>query len=76
MVNCIFIVHDRLWRSQLCDLFRRNGHEFIESEIVRWNFAIMAPLYLNTSKDIDYFLLEAIEAGQVVNICSGAGVVT
>jgi energy-coupling factor transporter ATP-binding protein EcfA2 len=68
----IFTVHDRLWRSQLCDLFRRNGHEFIESEIVRWNFD-NGPTVFNTSKDIDYFLLEAIEAGQVVNICSQAG---
>jgi AAA domain len=68
----IFTVHDRLWRSQLCDLFRRNGHEFIESEIVRWNFN-NGPTVFNTSKDIDYFLLEAIEAGQVVNICSQAG---
>lgn len=68
----IFTVHDRLWRSQLCDLFRRNNHEFIESEIVRWNFD-NGPTIFNTSKDIDYFLLEAIEAGQVVNICSQAG---
>jgi len=68
----IFTAHDRLWKSQLSDSFRRNGHEFIESEITRWSFE-GGPIILNTSKDIDYILLETIDAGQVVNICSQAG---
>lgn len=68
----IFTVHDRLWRSQLCDLFRRNGHPFIENEIVRWSFG-GGPTIFNTSKDIDYFLLESIDGGQITNICSQAG---
>jgi hypothetical protein len=68
----IITVHDRLWKSQLCDLFRRNNHEFIESEIIRWSFSD-GPTIFNTSKDVDYFLLEAIEAGQAVNICSQSG---
>jgi hypothetical protein len=68
----IITVHDRLWKSQLCDLFRRNNHVFIESEIVRWSFS-NGPTIFNTSKNIDDLLLEAVEAGQVVNICSQAG---
>jgi hypothetical protein len=44
----------------------------IESEIVRWSFS-NGPTVFNTSKNIDDILLETVEAGQIVNICSQAG---
>ncbi|MTJ09157.1 AAA family ATPase [Anabaena sp. UHCC 0204] len=69
----IITAHDRLWKSQLCDLFRRNSHQFIESEIIRWNYKD-GPTVFNTSKDIDYLLLEAIDRGEAISICSQAGI--
>ncbi|MDM3847067.1 MAG: hypothetical protein PT116_19060 [Aphanizomenon gracile PMC638.10] len=68
----IFTVHDLLWKNQLCDLFRRNGKSFIESDILRWTFDEGA-IILNTSQDIDYYLLKAIETGDAINICSQSG---
>jgi AAA15 family ATPase/GTPase len=68
----VFTVHDRLWGSQLCNLFQRHSHPFIEHEIIGWDFG-NGPNISNTPKNADYLLLEAIEYGQIINVCAQAG---
>lgn len=68
----ILTVHDRLWRNQLIDVFRRNNHQFIEKEIVNWDF-YEGPKIISSHKDISSTLEQAINMGDSSIICSYAG---
>jgi len=69
----IFTVHDRLWRNQLRDVFRRHGHEFIEKEIVRWEFDY-GPVILEAGKDLERALVDALDRSEILSICAQAGI--
>lgn len=68
----IITAHDRLWYSQLQELFRRANHPFIEQEIIKWVFD-SGPVVSQVTKDIDELLLEAIETRNISIICSQGG---
>lgn len=68
----IFTVHDRFWQEQLRVLLRRHNCDFVEREIVRWDFN-NGPTIINASRDMDVLLQEAIGRGEVYSICAQAG---
>lgn len=68
----VFTVHDRLWRNQLRDILRRNGHSFVEREIVRWTFGD-GPIILDGVREMDLSVMQAIERADVVGVCAHSG---
>jgi hypothetical protein len=67
-----FTVHDRLWRNQLCDAFRRNKHPFVEKEIIRWKFED-GPVVIAGQSDIGQSLKSALDRGEISDICIQSG---
>lgn len=68
----LFTVHDRLWQEQLGELLRRSNHEFVQREIIRWEFQ-HGPVITNLSLGPDSSLSAALESGEIGRICSQAG---
>lgn len=68
----IITAHDRLWYSQLQELFRKANHPFVEQEIIRWRFD-SGPVISQITKDIDELLIEAMGTGNISIICSQGG---
>jgi AAA15 family ATPase/GTPase len=65
-------LHDRLWKNQLREVLRKNGHQFIEREIVRWSFD-NGPVIVAT-KETKELILAAIDRGELVSICAQSGI--
>ena len=70
----IITVHDRLWLAQVKDILRRYSVSFLEHQIVRWRFE-MGPDFLDSDRDTESSLIEAMTVGDIVAICSHAGLV-
>lgn len=67
-----FTLHDRLWKNQLREILRKNGHQFIEREILRWSFE-SGPV-IATTIETKEMILAAINRGELVSICSQSGI--
>jgi hypothetical protein len=68
----VFTAHDRLWQAQLRSILQRAAHPFIEREIVRWSFE-KGPVIVAAASEDDDRLKEALMGGDVIAICSHAG---
>jgi hypothetical protein len=68
----IITVHDRLWHSQLREIFRRAGHQFVEHNLSRWGFQTGFVLQEPTG-EIDLRLQKAIDQSDVHGMCGIAG---
>ncbi|MCL3861735.1 AAA family ATPase [Actinotalea sp. K2] len=68
-------VHDRMWRTQLRDIFQRAGHPVTEIDIRRWEFADGPHIAAASSGsgDIDQPLWVALGAGDPATVCGVAG---
>ena len=69
----VFTVHDRLWLEQLRELFRQSNHSFAECEIIRWKFET-GPVIISGSRDAEFSLVDALNRGDLIGICSQAGI--
>jgi len=65
--------HDRLWMNQLRILFRQNNHQFVDKEIINWEFS-KGPILKNATPNLDDLLEEGIEKGQVHFVSSQTGI--
>ncbi len=65
-------VHDRLWRSQLRDIFQRFGHPVTEIEIRRWLFQD-GPHLSPSGMRPEESLREALRGGDPFTVCGIAG---
>lgn len=68
----IITVHDRLWHSQLREMFRRAGHQFVEHSLSRWDFEKGFVLREPTG-EIDVRLQNAIDQSDIAGMCGIAG---
>jgi hypothetical protein len=68
----VVTAHDRMWKEQVKELFRRHGHPFVEQDIVRWDFDA-GPVLRDGGQDMEKLLLESLERKDPVAICSYAG---
>lgn len=68
----LFTVHDRLWQEQLSQLLSRSNHDFVQREIIRWEFG-SGPVVADASLGSDPGLSAALSTGDVGYICSQAG---
>jgi energy-coupling factor transporter ATP-binding protein EcfA2 len=66
-------VHDRLWRIQLLDIFRRAGHAVAEIEIRTWEFRDGPQLASASATDPAAPLLSAIATGNPHVVSAVAG---
>ncbi|MGN6802960.1 MAG: ATP-binding protein [Ginsengibacter sp.] len=69
----IFSVHDRLFLNQLKTIFRRYSHDFVEIEILKWDFE-NGPFIIKKDTEIDNSLFKAIETNDINLITSQAGI--
>ncbi|ASY36989.1 MULTISPECIES: ATP-binding protein [unclassified Streptomyces] len=65
-------VHDRLWRSQIRDIFQRVGHSFVEVEIRQWDFD-SGPHVSTAGIDPSESLWVALESADPFVVCGIAG---
>ncbi|WP_158575912.1 AAA family ATPase [Streptomyces corynorhini] len=65
-------VHDRLWRSQLRDIFQRTGHPVMEIEIRNWDFG-GGPHVLSAGVDPADSLWAALDLSDPFVVCGVAG---
>ncbi|MER5927685.1 AAA family ATPase [Streptomyces mirabilis] len=65
-------VHDRLWRSQLRDIFQRTSHPVVEIEIRNWNFD-GGPHVLSVGVDPANSLRSALASSDPFMVCGVAG---
>lgn len=65
--------HDRLWMNQLRILFRQNNHQFVDKEIINWEFS-NGPILKNATPNLDDLLEHEIEKGQVQFVSSQTGI--
>jgi AAA domain len=70
----LITVHDRLWKEQIRELFRRRSHPFFEQDIVRWNFG-SGPVFRDGGTDMEDLLLDSLNQGDPLGVCSRAGVI-
>ena len=70
----LITVHDRLWHRQLTELMNLYSHSFSTVSITKWSFSEGPTLKVYNS-DIEHILKSNIEAGDLVNICSQAGLI-
>lgn len=68
----IITVHDRLWHSQLREIFRRAGHQYVEHSLSRWDFETGFALREPPS-EIEDRLQDAISQSDVAGMCGIAG---
>lgn len=68
----LITVHDRLWRSQLRDIFQRVGHSLVEVEIRQWDFD-GGPHVFAAGVDPSESLWSAIESADPFVVCGVAG---
>ncbi|MFI8793402.1 AAA family ATPase [Streptomyces sp. NPDC055105] len=66
-------VHDRLWRTQLRDIFQRTGHPLVEIEIRNWNFGDGPNLSSAGGLDPADSLWSALESSDPFVVCGIAG---
>lgn len=66
-------VHDRLWRTQLRDIFQRAGQPVAEIEIQRWEFDYGPRIAATTPGDLDSALWTALSDGDPATVCGVAG---
>jgi len=66
-------VHDRLWRTQLRDVFQRAGHPIAEVDIRGWDFDRGPALSGATDADPAASLWAALEAEDPHTVCGVAG---
>jgi hypothetical protein len=64
-------VHDRLWRSQIREQFRRNSHRFVDVELGRWDFA--TGLNVTNAATDETALHTALSSGLPASIAAEAG---
>lgn len=69
----LITVHDRLWRTQLRDVFQRVGHPIAEIEIRGWHFAEGPRLQNDSFSDPAAALWRALEAEDPHTVCGIAG---
>jgi hypothetical protein len=69
----IFSIHDRLFLNQIRTIFRRHNHEFLEAEILKWDFE-NGPFILKKDTEKDNSLITAISTSDINLISSQAGV--
>ncbi len=69
----VFSIHDRLFLNQLRTIFRRYNHEFVEIEIVKWDFE-NGPFVIRKDVEIDNSLAVAMSTNDINLITSQAGV--
>ena len=67
----VFTLHDRLWKNQLREILRKNNHQFIERDIVRWTF-LDGPT-ISSSKELKDLLEDSVFRGESISICAHAG---
>ncbi len=70
----LITAHDRLWHRQLIELMNLNGHSYSTVSITNWSFAD-GPTIKVYNSDIGYIVNSSIENGDLINICSQAGLV-
>ena len=68
----IFTLHDRLWKNQLREILRKNSHQFIERDILRWSFD-NGPV-IATTKETKELILAAIDRGEFISLCAQTGI--
>jgi hypothetical protein len=68
----VITAHDRMWKEQVKDLFRRYGRAFVEQDILRWDFE-QGPVLRDGGQEMDKLLLDSLDRGDPVAICSYAG---
>jgi AAA15 family ATPase/GTPase len=68
----ILSTHDRMWREQVKDLFRRHGRQFVDLEISRWEF-ISGPVFRDGVQDMEKILADALDRAMSFEICSSSG---
>ena len=68
----VFTLHDRLWKNQLREILRKNGHQFVEKEIRRWSFED-GPVIATTKETIE-LINDAIERGELISVCAQSGI--
>ena len=69
----IITMHDRLWLNQLRSSFRRNGHQFKEIEIYKWDFNTGLNIFEQNFKTQNSSLNIAIETKNNQLIASQTG---
>lgn len=69
----VITAHDRLWHRQLCDLMNQNGHIYTNIHITKWSFNEGSKLNYSI-QDPCSFLTKLMDEGEVVAICSQAGI--
>ena len=67
----VFTLHDRLWKNQLREILRKNGHQFIERDIVKWTFQDGPTI--SSSKELKDLLADSISRGESISICAHTG---
>jgi RecF/RecN/SMC N terminal domain len=65
-------VHDRLWRSQLRDIFQRMGHPVIDVEVRQWNFK-RGPHVITDAMEPAGALWSALDSLDPFMVCGVAG---
>jgi hypothetical protein len=68
----VVTAHDRLWREQLRNVFRRNNVSLVEVEITRWQFST-GPEIRAVTDSLDGGLKSALICGEVYQVCAEAG---
>lgn len=69
----VFSIHDRLFLNQLKTIFKRYNHEFVEIEILKWDFE-NGPFIIKKDTEKDNSLTKAISTNDINLITSQAGV--
>ena len=68
----VVTAHDRLWREQLRNVFRRNNVPLLEVEITKWEFST-GPEIRAVTESLDEGLKSALNCGEVYQVCAEAG---
>jgi len=68
----IITAHDRLWQRQVRELMNKSNYQFSEVVITKWSFET-GPTLNQSIKSQEEEYSNTLESGDLVKICSGAG---